>query len=36
MDGISTTISKQWVGLILLPAVGSIAGTHELQFNNVR
>ncbi|OJA08485.1 hypothetical protein AZE42_02860 [Rhizopogon vesiculosus] len=25
MDGISTTISKQWVGLILLPAVSSIA-----------
>ncbi|KIK97756.1 hypothetical protein PAXRUDRAFT_759710 [Paxillus rubicundulus Ve08.2h10] len=25
MDGISTSISKQWVGLILLPAVSSIA-----------
>ncbi|KAG1869667.1 Sodium/calcium exchanger protein-domain-containing protein [Suillus tomentosus] len=25
MDGISTTISKQWVGLVLLPAVSSIA-----------
>jgi Ca2+:H+ antiporter len=24
MDGISTTISKQWVGLVLLPAVSSI------------
>ncbi|KAG1729671.1 Sodium/calcium exchanger protein-domain-containing protein [Suillus paluster] len=25
MDGISTTVSKQWVGLVLLPAVSSIA-----------
>ncbi|KAF9223649.1 hypothetical protein BS17DRAFT_781000 [Gyrodon lividus] len=25
MDGISTSISKQWIGLILLPAVSSIA-----------
>ncbi|KAJ3512673.1 hypothetical protein NLJ89_g3395 [Agrocybe chaxingu] len=25
MDGISTTISKEWVGLILLPAVSSVA-----------
>ncbi|KAG2149063.1 uncharacterized protein EDB93DRAFT_1143435 [Suillus bovinus] len=25
MDGIETTISKQWVGLVLLPAVSSIA-----------
>ncbi|KAF8950403.1 hypothetical protein BDZ97DRAFT_1219503 [Flammula alnicola] len=27
MDEISTTISKEWVALILLPAVGSVAGT---------
>lgn len=27
MDEISMTISKQWVGLILLPAISSIAGT---------
>lgn len=26
MDGISTTISKEWVGLILLPTISSIAG----------
>lgn len=26
MDGISTSISKEWVALILLPVVGSIAG----------
>lgn len=26
MNGISTTISKEWIGLILLPAVSSIAG----------
>ena len=26
MDEISMTISKQWVGLILLPAISSIAG----------
>lgn len=26
MDGISGSISKQWIGLILLPAVSSIAG----------
>jgi len=26
MDGISTTISKEWVGFILLPAVTAIAG----------
>ncbi|KAF9565267.1 hypothetical protein CPC08DRAFT_720617 [Agrocybe pediades] len=25
MDGVSTTISKEWVGLILLPAVSSVA-----------
>ena len=29
MDGISTIFSKQWVGLILLPAVSSIAGTRN-------
>jgi Ca2+:H+ antiporter len=27
IDGISTTISKEWIGLILLPAVSSVAGT---------
>jgi len=26
MDGISESITKQWIGLILLPAVSSIAG----------
>lgn len=26
MDGISGSITKQWIGLILLPAVSSIAG----------
>jgi len=26
MDGVSTTISKEWVGLILLPAISSVAG----------
>lgn len=26
MDGIAMSISKQWVGLILLPAVSSIPG----------
>lgn len=30
MDGISKTISKEWVGLILLPAVSSIAGALQL------
>lgn len=30
MDGISTTISKEWVGLILLPMVSSIAGSSPL------
>jgi len=30
MDGISTTISKEWVGLILLPAVSSVAGLYVL------
>lgn len=30
MDGISTTISKQWVGLVLLPAVSSIAGMYKI------
>ncbi|KAF4614154.1 hypothetical protein D9613_007795 [Agrocybe pediades] len=28
MDGVSTTISKEWVGLILLPAVSSVAANR--------
>ncbi len=28
MNEVSTTISKEWVGLILLPAVGSLAGSY--------
>lgn len=28
MDGLNPMISKQWIGLILLPAISSVAGTH--------
>lgn len=27
LDTISTTISKEWIALIMLPAISSIAGT---------
>ena len=30
IDSLSPTISKEWIGLILLPAVGSLAGTSIL------
>ena len=30
MDGISSTISKEWIALILLPAVSSVAGESLL------
>jgi len=30
MDEISETISKEWVGLIVLPAISSVAGMTKL------
>lgn len=31
MDGISSTISKDWVGLIVLPCVSAIAGMCDIR-----
>jgi hypothetical protein len=28
MDGISAAVRKEWIGLIVLPAVGAIAGDY--------
>lgn len=28
IDSLSPTISKEWIALILLPTVGSLAGQH--------
>ncbi len=36
MDEISTTISKEWVGLILLPAISSVAGNTTKPSDFVR
>lgn len=33
MDGISSTISKEWIALILLPAVSSVAGMFPPLFS---
>ena len=33
MDEISSAISKEWVGLILLPAISSVAGKIYKLFN---
>lgn len=35
MDGISMSVSKQWVGLILLPAVSSIAGQPKFMLGRI-
>lgn len=32
MDAVSSTISKDWVGLILLPGISSIAGFYFVLF----
>ena len=29
MDAVSSTISKDWVGLILLPGISSVAGSYS-------
>ena len=29
MDAVSSTISKDWVGLILLPGISSVAGFYS-------
>lgn len=35
MDGIAMSVSKQWVGLILLPAVSSIAGQPHFMLGRI-
>jgi Ca2+:H+ antiporter len=30
LDGISDTISREWLGLILLPAISAVAGMHSI------
>ena len=32
MDAVSSTISKDWVGLILLPGISSVAGFYFIPF----
>jgi hypothetical protein len=32
MDAVSSTISKDWVGLILLPGISSVAGYYFIPF----
>lgn len=32
MDELSTTISKEWIGLIVLPTISAVAGTHKFLY----